>query len=158
MFSVYSEVGSMKTGDYMIHVSNHLHLFLVLNDLTLMYLIRFTSLVARISSAMTGKLPFSDKNLMRFRMSNPPDHIKYNSKTFQNLIRLNFTHFSDTINPVITVDVCGETKYTTAKKDVSVGTTTPANWREHLFFEPRNRVSSASIFAQFFRQRLVSRN
>ena len=74
-------------------------------------------------------------------------------------MRPNFGTFSDTINPVITVDVCGETKYTSAKKDVSVGTATPANWREHLFFEPRNMVSPTQVFAYILRfSATISRN
>ena len=54
VFSTYSEVGSMKTGDYMIHVSNHLRFFPSLN-LTLSCLIRYISSVARISSVTTRK-------------------------------------------------------------------------------------------------------
>ena len=62
MFSVYSEVGKMKTGDYMIHVSTHSQPFLVLNDLTLVCLIRYTSFKARISRMMNGKSFFRTRN------------------------------------------------------------------------------------------------
>lgn len=143
----------MKTGDYMIHVSILYRLSLVLNYLTLLNLIRCTLWPEKISNAKTGKFLFSFENTIYevfLVWSEIPDPTV---ETFQFSYVWILRTFSDTINPVITVDVCGETKYTSAKKDVSVGTTTPVNWREHLFFEPRNRVSLDSIFAQICRQR-----
>jgi hypothetical protein len=48
----------------------------------------------------------------------------------------------ETINPVITVECCGETKYTSAKSDEPTGSSKAINWKEHIFFEPRNRHAS----------------
>ena len=42
---------------------------------------------------------------------------------------------------MITVETCGEKKYTAAKEEVACGSAATAHWREHLFFEPRNVVS-----------------
>lgn len=42
---------------------------------------------------------------------------------------------------MVTVETCGEKKYTQAKSDVPCGSATMQHWKEHLFFEPRNIVS-----------------
>lgn len=49
--------------------------------------------------------------------------------------------FSDTISPLITVETCGEKKFTAAKDGIACGSTAASHWKEHLFFEPRNIVS-----------------
>lgn len=49
---------------------------------------------------------------------------------------------SDTISPLITVETCGEKKYTSSKDGVACGSTAMSNWKEHMFFEPRNVHSS----------------
>ena len=46
--------------------------------------------------------------------------------------------FSDTINPLITVETCGEKKYTSSKDGVACGSAAQTHWKEHMFFEPRN--------------------
>ena len=80
-------------------------------------------------------------------------NLNRNLRNIQNLIRP--TYISDTINPVITVEVCGETKYTSAKDKVPTvrpgeeAGGAPVNWKEHLFFEPRGRVSNFSISADY---------
>ena len=91
---------------------------------------RFTSSVAKTLRAMTGKLFFELSELQSVLL-----FLMWIILTYQ--IHL----CSETINPVITVEVCGETKYTSAKSDEPTGSTKAINWKEHLFFEPRNRVS-----------------
>lgn len=44
----------------------------------------------------------------------------------------------DTLSPLITVETCGEKKYTSSKDDVACGSAAMSQWKEHLFFEPRN--------------------
>ena len=53
-----------------------------------------------------------------------------------------FSCYSDTISPLITVETCGEKKYTAAKDGIACGSTATSHWKEHLFFEPRNVHSS----------------
>ena len=38
----------------------------------------------------------------------------------------------------MTVETCGEKKYTASKDDVACGSTAMNHWKEHMFFEPRN--------------------
>lgn len=45
---------------------------------------------------------------------------------------------NDTISPLITVETCGEKKFTAAKDGIACGSTAASHWKEHLFFEPRN--------------------
>ena len=54
---------------------------------------------------------------------------------------LDWFSYSDTIDPLVTVETCGEKKYTQAKTDVPCGSATMSQWKEHLFFEPRNILS-----------------
>ena len=86
--------------------------------------------MAKTLSAMTGKF-----FLFKYQSSEC-----FLLPTFIILMHSNHL-FSETVNPVITVDVCGETKYTSAKEDQPTGSSKTINWKEHLFFEPRNRVS-----------------
>ena len=52
-----------------------------------------------------------------------------------------YRFFSDTLNPMVTIETCGEKKYSSAKSEVAVGSTALSHWKEHLFFEPRGIVS-----------------
>ena len=90
---MYSEVGSMKTGDYMIHVSILFWLSLVLNYLTLLNLIRCTSWPAKISNAKTGKFFFSFENPIYEVFLVWSEISDQYSRNVPILIRLNFTHF-----------------------------------------------------------------
>ena len=63
-----------------------------------------------------------------------------------------FCRLSDTVNPMVTVETCGEKKYTAAKSDVPCGSTAMNHWKEHLFFEPRNIVSFSSRSLYFSRK------
>ena len=53
---------------------------------------------------------------------------------------------SDTISPLITVETCGEKKYTAAKDGIACGSAAAVQWKEHLFFEPRKVVSELVYF------------
>ena len=53
--------------------------------------------------------------------------------------------FSDTISPLITVETCGEKKFTASKDGVACGSTAMVHWKEHMFFEPRQIVSFARL-------------
>ena len=43
---------------------------------------------------------------------------------------------------MVQIETCEEKKYTQAKDGVAVGSTAMSHWKEHLFFEPRNIVST----------------
>lgn len=57
--------------------------------------------------------------------------------------------FSDVVSPMITVETCGEKKYSAAKDGVACGSTAASHWKEHLFFEPRGIVSEIIVRANF---------
>ena len=42
---------------------------------------------------------------------------------------------------MVSVETCGERRYTASKSDVPCGSATMTHWKEHLFFEPRAIVS-----------------
>lgn len=56
-------------------------------------------------------------------------------------LTFDFVSCSELISPVITVETCGEKKYTASKDDVACNSAAAVQWREHLFFEPRQVVS-----------------
>lgn len=50
--------------------------------------------------------------------------------------------FRDTLSPYIEVETCGLKKSSTSKSEVVCKSNAVQAWREHLFFEPRNMVST----------------
>ena len=52
-----------------------------------------------------------------------------------------------TVDPLIEINIMNEKKFTTAKDDIS--SQGKVTWNEHLFFEPKNVVSSESVLSHF---------
>jgi hypothetical protein len=51
------------------------------------------------------------------------------------------TKEGETVDPIIEISCMNEKKFTTAKDDI--GAAGVVQWNEHIFFEPRNVVSSS---------------
>jgi hypothetical protein len=49
---------------------------------------------------------------------------------------------SKTVNPLVEITCCDETKYTSSREDIPIDSKNPVMWREHIFFEPKSMVSS----------------
>ena len=52
------------------------------------------------------------------------------------------TKEGETVDPIIEISCMNEKKFTTAKDDI--GAAGVVQWNEHIFFEPRNVVSTSS--------------
>ena len=145
----------MKTGDYMIHVSettlSHKHCLTNTNLLDLRHERQELQIWGKVSTLDPSKLysPYHGLwevvsseiiNLTRFeKLRKKRRHNKNDDGILSNLTF--FSVYSDTISPMVTVETCGEKKFTSAKDDVACGSVAMSHWKEHMFFEPRNIVS-----------------